>query len=31
MSQAERVLRLTGELSERVFNQVVGARLSVGA
>ena len=31
ISQAERVLRLTGELSERVFNQVVGARLSVGA
>jgi len=31
LSQAERVLRLTGELSERVFNQVVGARLSIGA
>ncbi|MBX7070425.1 MAG: hypothetical protein K1X38_13640 [Microthrixaceae bacterium] len=31
ISQAERVLRLTGELSERVFNQVVGARLPVGA
>lgn len=31
LSQAERVIRLTGELSERVFNQVVGARLSIGA
>jgi hypothetical protein len=31
ISQAERVMKLTGELSERVFNQVVGARLSVGA
>ena len=31
ISQAERVMRLTGELSERVFNQVVGARLSIGA
>lgn len=31
LTQAERVMRLTGELSERVFNQVVGARLSIGA
>ncbi|MFN8053119.1 MAG: hypothetical protein U0Q22_16860 [Acidimicrobiales bacterium] len=31
ISQAERVMKLTGELSERVFNQVVGARLSIGA
>lgn len=31
LSQAERVIRLTGELSERVFHQVVGARLSIGA
>ena len=31
LTQAERVIRLTGELSERVFNQVVGARLSIGA
>lgn len=31
LSQAERVIRLTSELSERVFNQVVGARLSIGA
>lgn len=31
LSQAERVMKLTGELSERVFNQVVGARLSIGA
>jgi hypothetical protein len=31
LTQAERVMKLTGELSERVFNQVVGARLSIGA
>lgn len=31
LSQAELVMRLAGELSERVFNQVVGARLSIGA
>lgn len=31
VSQAERVIQLAGELSERVFNQVVGARLSIGA
>lgn len=31
ITQAERVMRLTSELSERVFNQVVGARLSIGA
>jgi len=31
VSQAERVMKLTAELSERVFNQVVGARLSIGA
>lgn len=31
VSQAERVMQLAGELSERVFNQVVGARLSIGA
>ena len=31
IAQAERVLQLTAELSERVFNQVVGARLSIGA
>jgi hypothetical protein len=31
VSQAERVIRLTAELSEKVFRQVVGARLSIGA
>ena len=31
VSQAERILRLTSDLSERVFNQVIGARLSIGA
>jgi len=31
LAQAERVLQLTGELSERVFNQVVGARMTIGA
>lgn len=31
LTQSERVLRLTTELSQRVFNQVVGARFAVGA
>lgn len=31
LTQAERILRLTGELSERVVRQVMGARLSIGA
>lgn len=31
VTQAERILRLTGELSERVVRQVMGARLSIGA
>ena len=31
LSQAAQVMKLTAELSERVFNQVVGARLSIGA
>jgi len=30
-SQTERVLRLTNELSQRVFHQVTGARFAVGA
>lgn len=31
LTQTERVLRLTSELSRNVFNQVVGARFAVGA
>ncbi len=31
ISQAERVMKLTVELSERVVSQVIGARLSIGA
>ena len=31
ISQAERVMKLTIDLSERVLNQVIGARLSIGA
>lgn len=31
LTQSERVLRLTTELSQRVFHQVVGARFAVGA
>lgn len=31
LSQAERVVKLTLDLSERVLNQVIGTRLSIGA